>query len=100
MMDPIDYPVSTSTDSAEGPTQPRQDNPPPLKHRPRIDGYRVFMTAVFCGVVAVDAWADRTLSPLVSGDVVGPLSVVLWLLTLLGSAGIGPMGHLKSAMRW
>lgn len=68
-------------------------------HRlPGISGYRVFMTIIFVSVIFVDQWADRRLSAAV-GAVVGPVSVVVWMLTLLGSFDIGPVAALWRAMR-
>ena len=57
------------------------------------------MTVVFCGIVLVDTWADRSLSGHLSGEVIGLVSVFIWALTLLGSFELGPMGRLKVAMR-
>ena len=57
------------------------------------------MTLVFCVIVLTDEWADRTLPTHLSDAVIGPLSIVVWVLTLLGAFGIGPMGRLRAAMR-
>ena len=57
------------------------------------------MTGVFCCMVLVDAWGDRSLSAHLSDDVIGPVSVLIWALTLLGAFDIGPMGPLRAAMR-
>jgi len=73
--------------------------PRPPGRSPRVDRYRFFMAGVFCCVVLVDTWADRTLSAHLSGDVIGPGSIAIWALTLLGAGGMGPMGVLRSAMR-
>jgi hypothetical protein len=34
-------------------------------------------------VVLVDYWADQSLSAHLSGDFIGPISVIIWALTLL-----------------
>ena len=62
----------------------------PGPRRPSVSRYRVFMTIVFVCVVFIDQWSDRNLSAAVS-TVVGPVSVILWVLTLLGSFEIGPV---------
>jgi hypothetical protein len=64
-----------------------------------VPSYRVFMTIVFVCVVLVDAWSDRSLSTSAIADVVGPVSVVVWVLTLLGSCGVGPVAAIWNAMR-
>ena len=71
----------------------------PRRRRPGVSSYRVFMTAVFACIVLVDEWSGRSLSAVVSIDVVGPVSVIIWLLTLLGSFGIGPVGAIWDALR-
>ena len=73
--------------------------PRPPRSTARVGAYRIFTAAVFCCVVAVDAWADRSLSAHLSGDVVGPATIAVWTLTLLGALDFGPMGALKAAMR-
>ena len=70
----------------------------PRRRRPGVSSYRIFMTIVFLCVVLVDEWSDRSLSPIVSPDVVGPVSVIIWALTLLGSFGIGPIARIWAAM--
>jgi hypothetical protein len=57
------------------------------------------MAGVFCCVVLIDAWADRSLSAHLSGDIIGPMSIVIWTLTVFGAIGIGPLGTLRAAMR-
>ncbi len=58
------------------------------------------MTVVFCGVVLMDVWADRGLSSHLRSSVVGPVSVIVWVLTLFGAFGVGPAGWLRSTLRW
>ena len=53
------------------------------------------MAAAFACIVLFDAWADLNLSATVSTFIVGPASVVLWALTLLGSMGIGPLARMR-----
>lgn len=77
------------------------DVPGPGVTRPRlpgVSGYRVFMTIIFVCVIFVDQWADRRLSA-AADAVVGSVSVVVWMLTLLGSFHIGPVAALWRAMR-
>lgn len=57
------------------------------------------MTVVFACVVSIIEWSDRSLPTAVSADVVGPMSVIVWALTLIGSFGIGPVGAIWNAMR-
>jgi hypothetical protein len=71
----------------------------PKGRRPGVSSYRVFMTIVFICVVLVDEWSDRSLSAIVSVNVVGPVSVGVWTLTLLGSFGIGPVAAIWNALR-
>ena len=71
----------------------------PPRRTPRVCRYRIFVACVFCCVVLVDAWADRSLSAHLSGDVIGPASIAIWAMTLLGAIGIGPMGLLRAATR-
>jgi hypothetical protein len=59
----------------------------PVPRRPEVTGYRVFMAIVFICVVAADDWFDRTSS----ADFVGPIGVIVWALTLVGSFGVGPV---------
>ena len=65
-----------------------------------VSRYRIFMTVVFCCVVLVDYWADRSLSAHLSGDIIGPISVIIWALTLLGAFRSGPAGRLRALMGW
>ncbi len=62
-----------------------------------MSGYRIFMTIVFVAVVLVDAWCDQNLPAIVG--VIGPVSVVVWALTLLGSFGIGPVAAIWETLR-
>jgi hypothetical protein len=71
----------------------------PKGRHPGVSSYRVFMTIVFICVVLVDEWSDRSLSAIVSPNVVGPVSVGVWALTLLGSFGIGPIAAIWNALR-
>lgn len=63
-----------------------------------MTGYRVFTTIMFVCVVLVNEWADRSVAPVISPDVVGPTSVVIWGLTLIGSLGIGPVARIWDAL--
>jgi hypothetical protein len=72
----------------------------PLGRPLGISPYRIFMTVVFCCVVLVDYWADQSLSAHLSGDFIGPISVIIWALTLLGAFRLGPAGRLRAAMGW
>ena len=45
------------------------------------------MAAMFFFVVSLDTWLDS----IDCAEVVGPASVVVWALTLMGSRGIGPV---------
>ena len=63
-----------------------------------MTSYRVFTTIMFICVVLVNEWADRSVAPVIGPDVVGPTSVVLWALTLVGSFGIGPVAAIWHAM--
>ena len=65
---------------------------------PSISEYRVFMTIILVCVILLDQWSDRRFSADVS-SVVGPLSILVWALTLLGSFGIGPVAALWRAVR-
>ena len=71
----------------------------PGRRRPGVSSYRVFMTILYACVVLVLEWSDRSLPTAASADVVGPTSVIVWALTLLGSFGIGPVGAIWNAMR-
>jgi len=66
---------------------------PPRRSHTAVSDYRAFTTAVFACVVSLDVWSDLRWSPFVSTYVVGPLSVLVWVLTLVGSFGIGPVGE-------
>ncbi|HEY9064843.1 MAG TPA: hypothetical protein VIO33_07655 [Burkholderiaceae bacterium] len=57
------------------------------------------MAAAFVCIVLVDAWADLNLPAVVSTWIVGPTSVVLWALMLLGSMGIGPVAGMRKDAR-
>jgi len=70
----------------------------PKGRRPGVSSYRVFMTIVFICVVLVDGWSDLSLSSAIA-DVVGPASVVVWALALLGSFEIGPVAVIWNAVR-
>ena len=63
-----------------------------------VSRYRIFTVLVFAGIVVLDEWADRSLSAHLSGDVVGPASVLVWALTLLGALGLGPLARLRDAL--
>ena len=78
----------------------RGDRPPlgPGRRRPAVSSYRVFMTIVFVCIVLVDIWSDRRLSAAVSLDIVGPVSVIVWAFTLLGSFGVGPIAAIWAAL--
>jgi len=69
---------------------------PPRRHR-GVSRYRVFMLAVFCAAVLADGLAARCLT---SGhaDIVGAVSLMVWVATLLGSFGLGPLGRLRDAI--
>ncbi|HKX41170.1 MAG TPA: hypothetical protein VJO99_08435 [Burkholderiaceae bacterium] len=54
------------------------------------------MAAAFACIVLLDAWADLNLTTFASTYIVGPASLVLWVLTLLGSFGIGPAARICS----
>lgn len=66
--------------------------------RPGVSSYRVFVTVVFAIVVLAVGWSDQHL-PAAAVVVVGPAAVTLWVLTLLGSLGIGPAAAIRDAMR-
>ncbi|MFH0129936.1 hypothetical protein ACGLHS_06965 [Variovorax sp. VaC1] len=69
------------------------------RRRPNVSGYRFLMLVVFAGIVMVDSWFDQHLSSVVNADVVGPVSIVVWILILLGSFDLGPFAEIKKAMR-
>ncbi|MDN8615829.1 hypothetical protein [Variovorax ginsengisoli] len=56
------------------------------------------MTIVFAIVVLAVGWADQHMST-ATVVVVGPAAVTFWVLTLLGSLGIGPAAVIRDAMR-
>lgn len=66
--------------------------------RPGVSSCRVFVTIVFAIVVLAVGWADQHL-PAAAVVVVGPAAVTFWVLTLLGSLGIGPVAAIRDAMR-
>ena len=74
-------------------------HPRPGRRRPGVSSYRVFMMIVFACIVLIDAWSDQSQSATMSADVVGPLSVIVWALTLLGGFGIGPIATIWDAVR-
>jgi hypothetical protein len=71
----------------------------PRRQRPRVSSYRIFMTLVLVCVVSIDEWSDQSLDPILSPAIVGPASVIIWALTLLGSFGIGPVARIWDAIR-
>ena len=71
----------------------------PRRRRTEVTSYRFFVSIMFLFVAAVDAWSDRALPPTWSANVVGPLSLVVWSLTLLGAFGIGPVRKVWDAWR-
>lgn len=70
----------------------------PVRKPPRMTSYRVFTTIMFICVVLINVWADRSVAPVIGPDVVGPASVIVWALTLIGSLGIGPVASIWDAM--
>ena len=70
----------------------------PGPRRPHVSSYRVFTAIVFVCVALVDGWCDQRLPATVSG-IVGPISVILWALTIIGSFGIGPIATIWRVMR-
>lgn len=72
-----------------GPRRPRRC--------PGVTAYRVFMTLVFVCVTLADVWAGRSLSP--GASLVGPISVVVWAVTLIGGLGQGPFAAMWGALR-
>lgn len=71
----------------------------PARKPPRVTSYRVFTTIVFVCVALINAWADRSVAPVIAPDIVGPTSVIVWALTLVGSLGVGPVAGIWNAMR-
>jgi len=49
--------------------------------------------------VLLDSWADVNLPVTASAYIVGPASIFLWALTLLGSLGIGPVARMRKNSR-
>ena len=72
---------------------------PPRRWRAGVAGHRALVAAAFVCIVLVDAWADLNLPAVVSTWIVGPTSVVLWALMLLGSMGIGPVAGMRKDAR-
>lgn len=66
--------------------------------RPGVSSYRIFVTIVFAIVVLAVGWSDQHL-PAAGGAAVGSAAVTFWILTLLGSLGIGPVAALRDAIR-
>lgn len=66
--------------------------------RPGISSYRVFVTIVFAIVVLAVGWSDQHL-PDAAVAAVGSAAVTFWILTLLGSLGIGPVAAIRDAIR-
>ena len=66
--------------------------------RPGVSSYRIFVTIVFAIVVLAVGWSDQHL-PAAAVAVVGSAAVTLWVLTLLGSLGIGPVAAIRDAIR-
>jgi hypothetical protein len=71
----------------------------PRRQRPGVSSYRIFMTVVLVCVVLIDEWSDQSLTPILSPAIVGPASVIIWALTLLGSFDIGPVARIWDAIR-
>lgn len=66
--------------------------------RPGVSSERVFVTIVFAIVVLAVGWTDQHL-PAATVVVVGSAAVTVWVLTLLGSLGIGPVAAVCEATR-
>ena len=49
-----------------------------------MSGYRVFMVIVFACIVLLNLLSDQSPSAPMGTDIVGPVSVIVWVLTLLG----------------
>ena len=56
------------------------------------------MMIIFVCVIFVDQWSDQRFSAAVSA-VVGPVSILIWTLTLLGSFDLGPVAALWRVIR-
>ena len=67
----------------------------PRRPRSGVSSYRILMAAMFFFVVSLDTWLDS----MDCAGIVGPASVAVWALTLLGSHGIGPVRALWDAAR-
>ena len=67
----------------------------PRRPRSGVSSYRILMAAMFFFVVSLDTWLDS----MDCAEVVGPASVVVWALTLMGSRGIGPVRAIWDAAR-
>jgi len=63
--------------------------------RSSVSAYRIFAATMFGAVVGVEAWFDLT----TSANIVGPLGVLIWALTLAGHFGVGPVRALWDALR-
>jgi hypothetical protein len=75
----------------------RRPTPPRCPLIPLSD-YRIFTTVVLACIVSLDVWSDLRWSPFISMYVVGPSSVLVWALTLVGSFGIGPVHKIWNAL--
>ena len=73
--------------------------PGPGRRRPGVSPYRVFMAIVFACIVLVDQWSDQKLVASAGADIIGTVSVIVWVLTLLGGFGVGPVATIWDAMR-
>ena len=62
--------------------------------------YRLFMTLVFCGIVAFNVSSNQDVSPTANNELVGLASVAVWILTLLGAFAVGPFRALRRALGW
>lgn len=78
----------------QGARLPRKPGP----RRQQVSAYRFFMLLVFACIVFADVWADLKM-PATVIQVVGPLSVVVWVLTLLGALEFGPLAIVRKALR-
>ncbi len=56
------------------------------------------MALIFCMIAAAIALTRSDASSAAWGNVVGLTSVAVWILTLLGGFGVGPMGALRKAL--
>lgn len=78
----------------QGVRLPRKPGP----RRQQVSTYRFFMLLVFACIVLADVWADLEM-PAAVIRVVGPLSVIVWVLTLLGAVEFGPLAIVRKALR-